>query len=119
MSKPHGTILVVDDEPIIRLLLHDVLVKDGYQVLEAKDGQTSVGSYKSHRDEIDLVILDLKLPDVDGVTVLGELKEIDGDVQVVIITGNLDVDDIPGTLAMLRKPFRIPELRSVVHGIVG
>lgn len=115
MRETNKTVLVVDDEPIIRLLLHDVLAKDGYCVVESADGTSAIDLFNAHLGEIALVLLDLKLPDLDGESVLTELREIDEGIQVVVITGNLNVDDIEGAFATIRKPFNIPRLRETVQ----
>ena len=101
---PQATILVVEDESIIRLLLHKVLTGAGYRVLEAADGQTAIEAYGVGPDEIDLVMLDLELPDIHGSLVLEELMAIDGEVKVIIATGNVVQDGMEGVCAVVRKP---------------
>ena len=116
---PQATILVVEDESVIRLLLHNVLIKEGYRVLEAADGRTAIEAYRAGRDEIDLVMLDLKLPDIHGSLVLEELIAIDGEVKVIIATGNVVSDGMVGVCAVLQKPFNLDQLRETVREVVG
>ena len=116
---PQATILVVEDESIIRLLLHSVLIKDGYRVLEAVDGRTAIEAYRAGPDEIDLVLLDLVLPDIHGSLVLEELKAIDGEAKVIIVSANVGTEGMVGARAVLQKPFHLAQLRETVRGVVG
>ena len=72
MSK---TILVVDDEERMRKLLHDFLVRDGFIVLEAGDGEEALGVFYEHK-EISLVILDVMMPGLDGYEVTREIRAV-------------------------------------------
>ena len=110
---------MVEDEPIVRLLLHDVLVRDGYRVLEAADGSAAIETFRAASEEIDLVLLDLTLPDMDGRLALQEFKDIDEEVQVIVVSGNLDVGDVEGAIGYIPKPFRLGLLREAVQQAVG
>jgi len=82
-------VLVVDDERLIRWSVEQTLEKAGYDVETAADGVTAV---RLARDESpSLVLLDLKLPDADGLQVLRQVKELSADIQVVIMTAYADV----------------------------
>ena len=82
-------ILVVDDEKLIRWSLEQTLRKAGYEVETAETGTAAVGVLR--REAPDLVLLDLKLPDIDGIQVLRQFKEGQPDIQVVIMTAYADV----------------------------
>jgi two-component system, NtrC family, response regulator AtoC len=82
-------ILVVDDERLIRWSLEQTLVKAGYDVETAENGAATARVLRE--DAPDLVLLDLKLPDTDGIQVLRDLKESHPDIQVVIMTAYADV----------------------------
>ena len=77
MAMTGARILVVDDEQLIRWSLAERLRAEGYDVLEAGTGARGA---RAARDGVDLVLLDYKLPDTDGVTVLQQIKELDPDI---------------------------------------
>ncbi|MHC5212141.1 MAG: response regulator [Planctomycetota bacterium] len=77
------TVLVVDDEALVRWSLREALAERGFQVLEAPDGRTALRRAGS---DIDLVILDHRLPDTDGLGVLRELKQRHPDLPVMMLT---------------------------------
>jgi two-component system KDP operon response regulator KdpE len=81
MSKP-TTLLVVDDEPAIRRLLHTALARDGYRVIEAQDARETLASL--HIDHPDAVLLDLGLPDRDGLELVPLLKS--GGATVIVVS---------------------------------
>ncbi|PKM52656.1 MAG: DNA-binding response regulator [Firmicutes bacterium HGW-Firmicutes-7] len=90
------TILVVDDEIKIRILLKDFLEKEGYRVLEAADGKMAIETYEASMASIDLVLLDVMLPVFDGWTVCREIKKIH-DVPIIMLTARSeDFDEIHG-----------------------
>src|SRR5262245_29253755 len=83
------TILVVDDEPLIRFSLRDRLSEEGYRVLEAG---TVAEAIAAGAESPDLVLLDYRLPDGDGIEVLKKFKERDPDVLVILLTALANVD---------------------------
>ncbi len=88
MSK---TILVVDDEERMRKLLHDFLVRDGFIVLEAGDGEAALSVFYEHR-EISLVILDVMMPGLDGYEVTREIRAV-SNVPIIMLTARSDERD--------------------------
>jgi two-component system, NtrC family, sensor kinase len=83
-------ILLVDDEESIRNMMRMTLELDGYQVLMAEDGPTALNIFKQTAP--DVTLLDVKLPGMDGVEVLGCIRAMDPDAEVVMITGHGDMD---------------------------
>jgi two-component system KDP operon response regulator KdpE len=112
MSATPARILVVDDEPPIRKLLRMGLVSKGYEVLEAPNGKTAL-ELLARRPA--LVILDLGLPDIDGLELLGRIRAAQEDVAIVVLSSR---DDEAGKVAALdlgaddyvTKPFGMEEL---------
>jgi two-component system cell cycle sensor histidine kinase/response regulator CckA len=85
-------VLIVEDEKNLLALVDTVLKKNGYETFTAVHGEQAVDIYRRHKDEIDLVLLDLGLPIMDGRQVYDELKRDDPQVTVVISTGYVDPD---------------------------
>jgi len=111
-----ATILVVDDEQLIRWSLSSRLKDEGYRVLEA---ETAAEALQRQRDGVDLVLLDYKLPDADGLTVLKQIKERDPDTLVIMLTAVSSVDVAVesmklGAFHYANKPFNLDEIVLVV-----
>src|SRR5256886_15512639 len=112
------SILVVDDEENLRNLLTKILREDGYAVETAADGEEGLAKYKAGRYQ--LVLLDLKLPKLDGMSVLRSIKEFNPDALVIIITAFSTIDTAIqaiklGAYHYVGKPFRPEELMIVVN----
>ena len=111
-------ILIVDDEPIARDNLAHILKKDGYTPLLAENGQQAIDILK--KEEVDLVLTDLRMRGVDGMAVLAETKNLWPSTEVVVITGYASVDTAVeamrlGAYHYISKPFKINELRAIVE----
>jgi DNA-binding NtrC family response regulator len=112
--KGTETILVVDDDEGIRHLVNQLLHRYGYQVLMAEEGEEGLRIFREH--VIDLVILDLSMPGLQGEEVLAELKVLDPDVKVVLFTGFApELDALAAAQAIIYKPFPIDSLVRTVR----
>jgi len=112
------TILVVDDEPLLRDVGRRILEDRGFHVLVATDGLEAVEIYRQHKDAIDLVMLDLTMPRLSGRDTLRHLREIDAGVAVLYVTGYAaKIADACGdrVQGLLPKPFRAEELIDAVR----
>ncbi len=116
-KKHGGRVLVVDDEPIVCKSCEKVLAPEGYSVSTTQSGRD--GIQKGYSGVFDVVIVDLKMPDVDGMEVLASIKEKQPDVEVIVITGYSTVSTAVeamklGAIDYLPKPFTPDELCVVV-----
>jgi DNA-binding NtrC family response regulator len=108
------TILVVDDDPVIRRLLEQRLLKENYEVLLAEDGHK--GNDILLHNHVDVVLTDLMMPgDIDGIKVLEFAKELERDIEVILITAHSSVDTAveamkKGASDYLEKPVNFTEL---------
>ena len=118
-ARPRGTILIIDDEAHIRELAELVLRPHGFEVLQADGGAAALDRYTRQGSKIDLVILDLTMPEISGWDVLDQLIERDPGVRVLISSGfaNLPADlrFPPQVVAVLPKPYRPADLAAQVN----
>jgi two-component system, NtrC family, response regulator AtoC len=114
---PNATVLVVDDEELIRWSLMERLKGEGYQVSEADRGAAAL---EKLAEGVDLVLLDYKLPDTDGVTVLRKIKEFDQDILVILLTAYATVETAVeamklGAYHFANKPFNLDDVVATVE----
>lgn len=87
VQKGFETLLVVDDEPVVRRTVTKMLEHLGYTVLEAANGEEAIARFRKDRDRIDLVILDMTMPGLDGGETFDRLQALDADVKVLLASG--------------------------------
>lgn len=115
-------ILVVDDEEKIRETLRGVLSDEGYEVSDAADGRSALESLQAERPG--LVILDVWLPEIDGITLLEEVKRIHADLPVIIICGHANIEAAVratrlGAADFIEKPFSLDALLASIGRALG
>ena len=122
-SESAGTVLLVDDEEIIRQLGTRILEKSGYNVILACDGAEAILAHRQSHDEIDITILDMSMPGMDGMQTMEKLREEFPQARVMISTGHSlegDTDSLlqKGFCDVLMKPYRAHELTSKVESAI-
>jgi DNA-binding NtrC family response regulator len=114
-----GRVLVVDDEPLIRWAMGAALADAKYEVIEAGDGATA-NRKATDRRPLDVALLDLRLPDMDGVTLLQELRSGHPECRFMLMTACrtsalMHVSDVP----VIDKPFHIDDVIDRVNRLVA
>ncbi|NBB10367.1 response regulator [Pseudomonas sp. SLFW] len=119
MSDPTSTILVVEDDDIVRMLIVDVLEELEYIVLEAADGSEALAFLKDSGNVIDLMMTDKGLPDMDGTELAKQAAVLRPTLPVLFASGYAENIDVPPGMHLIGKPFSIDQLRDKVNGILG
>ena len=115
-------ILVVDDEPRVRESIRSILEDEGYAIIEASDGQE--GLTRVAADKPDSVLLDIWMPDLDGIEVLRGIKQLDADLPVIIMSGHGTIETAVkatklGAYDFLEKPLSIDKLELVLRNALS
>jgi two-component system cell cycle sensor histidine kinase/response regulator CckA len=121
--KGTGTILLVDDEEVILEVGQELLEAMGYRVLIAKDGKGAIEVYKRNRDDIDIVLLDMVMPNMGGGEAYDRMKEINPDIKVLLSSGygiNGQATEIleRGCDGFIQKPFSVMDLSQKLRQIL-
>ena len=119
------TILVVDDDDLLRDFLHQTLVRAGYEVEDVADGTAALAAYR--RRLHDLVITDIVMPDKEGLETITTLRRLNTDVRIIAISGGgvgraddyLDVAKKLGAARVLAKPFSVNEIVTAVAEVLA
>jgi DNA-binding NtrC family response regulator len=114
-------ILVVDDELLIRDLLYDFFISQGWDIVVAEGGQKAIDYLKNQR--FDVVLTDLKMPEVDGMDLTGRIRNLYGDLPLIIMTGYPSLDSAVEALRYkvddyIVKPFNVNQLFKTVKKVV-
>jgi CheY-like chemotaxis protein len=123
-GKSGVRILVVDDEPAFREMVKLVLEDEGHEVLAAANGVEALKTLRARIGELSLVVLDLRMPGIDGLAVLDEIRAMATDLPVLVTTGYADVLEKQeairkGAGFVLEKPYRVNDLKSALAGLLG
>ncbi len=118
-----ATILIVDDEDVVRNFSENMLRSLGYKTLSAPNGKKGLEIYKKQKDKIDLVILDLIMPVMAGKETYMKLKKISPTIKVILASGYSKDEKATeilrqGAMGFIQKPFRILELSKIVNNIL-
>uniref|UniRef100_A0A7V6DQI1 histidine kinase n=1 Tax=Desulfobacca acetoxidans TaxID=60893 RepID=A0A7V6DQI1_9BACT len=111
-----GTILVVEDEPTLRRVAGKLLEKLGYRVIEASCGEQALEIFAEHHGDIDLVLLDMIMPGLDGLQTLARLRALNPRVRVILCSGmdETNEEDLPAGVSFIPKPVPLEVLSQKV-----
>lgn len=118
-AEHRGTVLVADDEDAVRQVAARIFERQGCHVLTATDGREAVDAYAAHLGDIDLVVLDLTMPHLDGAQALAEIRRLDPNARVVLTSG-FSEHDIAARFAgqalsgVMQKPYSVAQVRELL-----
>ncbi|MEI7027322.1 response regulator [Paenibacillus sp. y28] len=116
-------ILVVDDAAFMRMMIKDILTKNGYEVVgEAQDGAVAIEKYKELKP--DLITMDITMPEMDGISALKEIKKLDGNAKVIMCSAMgqqaMVIDAIQaGAKDFIVKPFQADRVIEAIKKTLG
>ena len=118
-------ILLVDDDELLRAALHQILVRAGYDVDDASNGKVAVREYR--RQRCDVVIMDIVMPDEEGLGTIKELRRVDPNVRIIAISGGglgkagdyLGIAQMLGAMRTLAKPFAPEALLAMIAEVLA
>lgn len=118
-----GTILVIDDEEIIRKVSEELLTMCGFKVICAEDGYAGIKLFREKPDEIKLVLLDVIMPGISGLETYREIKAVKSDVKVLLTSGFRNDEKIQegmeqGINGFIQKPFTLTRLSDAIFKII-
>ncbi|QHF45010.1 response regulator [Pseudomonas sp. S35] len=118
MSATPSTILVVEDDAIVRMLIVDVLEELEFKVLEAADAEAALKTVQDTDTVIDLMMTDVGLPDMDGKQLAIKVRELRPSLPILFASGYAENIDVPAGLQVIAKPFSIDQLRDKVKSML-
>jgi two-component system NtrC family response regulator/two-component system response regulator AtoC len=122
--RPRPRVLVVDDEPLIRWSIAEALGECGYPVIEAETGSAAIRAMEAATDPFGVVVLDLRLPDSDNLSLLTRLHELSPAAQIIMMTAHgtgevAEEAQARGAFGFLNKPFELSAMASLVAEASG
>ncbi|MBL0796318.1 MULTISPECIES: response regulator [Pseudomonas] len=118
MSSPVSTILVVEDDAIVRMLIVDVLEELEFKVLEADGSEQALDILKDVNQHIDLMMTDVGLPIMDGRQLATEARNIRPALPILFASGYAEAIEVPADMHVIGKPFSIDQLRDKVKAVL-
>jgi len=117
-------ILIVDDEEGLRKVLAEVLQQNGFTLWKAADGELAIEMYQKYRDQIDLVLMDVVMPNKGGVAAAAEIRAMDADVPIIFQTGYGEETQMEAARSIthsesLQKPVKIDDLLNLIRNRLG
>lgn len=122
-SDCRGTVLIVENEQFMLGLIERVFSQHGYQVLVAADGEEAIEVYRLHKLDIDVVLLDVGLPKVNGVDVFYKMKSENPAVRVIIVSGFLEPElrtkmQQAGVEHFIDKPYMLDQVLETIQTLI-
>ncbi len=119
-----GSVLIVENESLVREAMEDILGAYGLKAIGAGDGPEGIATYQAHQQEIELVILDMRLPGMNGPEILKVLRKINPGIKVIISSAYDEKEIRRGfngepITSILKKPFSADSLLSSVQTVMA
>jgi CheY-like chemotaxis protein len=123
-TTERGTVFVVEDEEPMVLLLKNALRRAGYQSIVAMDGENAIDLYRRHRQQIDIVLMDLGLPRITGADVIRVMKKEDPGIKIIVTTGYLEPELKSelfgvGVKDYIQKPYAVDAVIKAVDSVLS
>jgi CheY-like chemotaxis protein len=122
-SKKKGVILFVDDDELVLEVGRKMIQRLDFEVLIARDGQEAIGLFKKNKAAIDVVILDMRMPGMNGATVHDHLREIKPDAKIILASGYFENGRVQDIIEhryndFIHKPFHFDQLSQKIEGMM-
>jgi DNA-binding NtrC family response regulator len=114
-------ILVVDDEEYVIKLAAAILTRSGFNVIGARSGQAALEAVKRKEGEIAVALLDVRMPDIDGISLIPMLRETDPNISIILTSGYLGenvLSQFGPEVSFLQKPYNLDELIAAVEAAI-
>jgi DNA-binding response OmpR family regulator len=120
-ESARATVLLVDDEDLLRDLMREALAAEGYRVIDASDGRAGLRAATTHAAAIDILVTDLVMPYVSGEQLATELRQHRPELRVLFLSGYPEAISTrhDGTISFLEKPFSLSALVARVRLLLG
>ena len=117
-----GTILLVDDEKMVLDIGVQMFTRLGFNVIPADSGRKAIETFKERKDSIDIIVLDMVMPDLGGAEVVDAIKDIDPNTKIILSSGygrdHNTADIMQNCHAFIQKPFSMQELSASLESIM-
>jgi two-component system cell cycle sensor histidine kinase/response regulator CckA len=113
-SRSSARLLLAEDDPTLRSLVATMLEREGYETLQAADGEEALRVAMQHLESLDLLLTDDRMPGMNGYELTRFLRSVRPDLKVIVMSGSADIPPPVPDAAILLKPFTLEELARLV-----